>query len=60
LDRERFVDVVARERGPLGPLMRARRAAGLIAPVDEEDVLVVRGRKPATIRCRSERLNVTM
>jgi release factor glutamine methyltransferase len=54
------VDVAARERGPLGPLMRARRAAGLIAPVAEEDVLVVRGRKPATTRCRSEQLNVTM
>jgi len=25
-----------------------------------EDVLVVRGRKPATTHCRSERLNVTM
>jgi len=54
------VDVAARERGPLGPLMAARRAAGLIPPVDEEDVLVVRARKPATMRCRSERLNVTM
>jgi release factor glutamine methyltransferase len=54
------VDVAANERGPLGPLMRARRAAGLIPPVDEEDVLVVRGRKPATTDCRSERLNVTM
>jgi release factor glutamine methyltransferase len=54
------VDVAARERGPLGPLMRARRDAGLIAPVDDEDVLVVRGRKPATTRCRSEPLNVTM
>jgi release factor glutamine methyltransferase len=54
------VEVAARERGPLGPLMRARRDAGLIAPVDEEDVLVVRGRKPATTHCRSERLNVTM
>jgi release factor glutamine methyltransferase len=54
------VDVAVRERGPLGPLMRARRDAGLIPPVDEEDVLVVRGRKPATTRCRSEPLNVTM
>ena len=54
------VEVAARERGPLGPLMRARRDAGLIAPVDEEDVLVVRGRKPATTHCRSEPLNVTM
>jgi hypothetical protein len=40
--------------------MRARRDAGLIPAVDEEDVLVVRGRKPATTHCRSERLNVTM
>jgi release factor glutamine methyltransferase len=54
------VAVAAREPGPLGPLMRARRDAGLIPPVDEEDVLVVRGRKPATTHCRSERLNVTM
>src|SRR3954471_4371125 len=45
------VDVAARERGPLGPLMRARRDAGLVARVDEEEVLVVRGRKPATMRC---------
>ena len=41
------VDVAASECGPLGPLMRARRAAGLIPPVDEEDVLVVRGRNTA-------------
>jgi release factor glutamine methyltransferase len=54
------VDVAVRERGPLGPLMRARRDAGLIPPVDEEDVLVVRGRKPATTRWRSEQQNVTM
>jgi hypothetical protein len=40
--------------------MRARRAAGLIPPVAEEDVLVVRGRNARTMRCRSERLNVTM
>jgi release factor glutamine methyltransferase len=55
------VDVVAREAGPLGPLMRARRDAGLIDPsATEEDVLVVRARNPASTRCRSERLNVTM
>jgi release factor glutamine methyltransferase len=41
-------DVVARERGPLGPLMEGRRAhleaAGLLAPgAREEDVVVVRG-----------------
>jgi release factor glutamine methyltransferase len=55
------VDVAASQTGPLGPLMRARQAAGLIDPdAREEDVLVVRGRKPATTRCRSERLNVTM
>jgi release factor glutamine methyltransferase len=53
-------DVAVREPGPLGPLMRARRDAGLIPPVDEEEVLVVRGRKPATRRCRSEPQNVTM
>ena len=54
------VDIAASERGPLGPLMRERRAAGLIPPVDEEDMLVVRGRKPATTDCRSERPTVTM
>jgi release factor glutamine methyltransferase len=41
------VDIAASERGPLGPLMRARRADGLIPPVDDEDVLVVRGRNTA-------------
>jgi release factor glutamine methyltransferase len=45
-------DVVARETGPLGPLMNGRRAhledQGMLAPgVDEEVVVVVRGRKPA-------------
>lgn len=45
------VDVVARQRGPLGPLMEGRRAhleaQGLLAPGRrEEDVLVVRGRVP--------------
>jgi release factor glutamine methyltransferase len=54
------VDVAAQERGPLGPLMRARRDAGLIPPVEQEDVLVVRGRKATTTRWRSENLNVTM
>jgi release factor glutamine methyltransferase len=35
-------DVAARERGPLGPLMRER-----VPPaVDEEEVLVLRGRRP--------------
>jgi release factor glutamine methyltransferase len=54
-------DVAASQRGPLGPLMRARRAAGLIDPgVAEEDVIVVRGRNPASTRCWSDRLNVTM
>jgi release factor glutamine methyltransferase len=42
-------DVAARERGPLGPLVRARREAlerdGLLrAGQDDEDVLVLRGR----------------
>jgi release factor glutamine methyltransferase len=41
------VDIAASERGPLGPLMRARRSDGLIPPVDKEDVLVVRGRNTA-------------
>jgi release factor glutamine methyltransferase len=55
------VDVAARETGPLGPLMRARRAAGLIdRDVQREDVLVVRGRNPASTRWWSERQNVTM
>ena len=49
------VDLAARERGPLGPLMGGRRAhleaEGLLAPgQDEEDVLVVRGRKRAFVR----------
>ncbi|HEX6390676.1 MAG TPA: HemK2/MTQ2 family protein methyltransferase [Solirubrobacteraceae bacterium] len=42
-------EVVARERGPLGPLLRERRELlvqrGLLAPqADEEQVLVLRGR----------------
>jgi release factor glutamine methyltransferase len=41
-------DVAARERGPLGPLMRERRERGLLDPaVEEEDVIVVRGRRVA-------------
>jgi release factor glutamine methyltransferase len=43
-------DVVARRRGPLGPLLSARAAAlrahGLIGPHDEEELYVVRGRRP--------------
>lgn len=38
------VDVVARERGPLGPLMRAQQETGLVDPsITEEDVVVIRG-----------------
>jgi release factor glutamine methyltransferase len=37
------VELAVAERGPLGPLMRARRSEGLIPPVDEEEVLVIRG-----------------
>lgn len=38
-------EVVRRERGPLGPLMRSIQREGLIpAGIDEEDVVVVRGR----------------
>ena len=49
------VDLAAQERGPLGPLMNGRRAhleaRGLLAPGQEdEDVLVVRGRKAACAR----------
>jgi release factor glutamine methyltransferase len=44
-------DVVARERGPLGPLMRGRtetlQVRGLLAPgARDEDVLVIGGRRP--------------
>jgi release factor glutamine methyltransferase len=47
--------VVARRRGPLGPLMtkrvRALEAGGLLAPGQrDEEVVIVRGRKPATRR----------
>jgi release factor glutamine methyltransferase len=49
------VDVVARERGPLGPLMARRRAhleaQGMLAPGQrEEDVVVVRGRNSPCAR----------
>jgi release factor glutamine methyltransferase len=54
------VDLAVSERGALGPLMRARRDAGLVPPVEEEHVLVIRGRKPTTTRWRSEPQNVTM
>ena len=48
------VDIAVSARGPLGPLMRARRAEGLIPPVDHEDVLVVRARNTAaTIAAQS-------
>ena len=48
-------DLAAQERGPLGPLMNGRRAhleaEGLLVPgQEEEDVLVVRGRKRAFVR----------
>jgi release factor glutamine methyltransferase len=40
-------DVAACERGPLGPLMRERARRGIIDPaIEEEDVLVLRGRRP--------------
>ncbi|HEV7884884.1 MAG TPA: HemK2/MTQ2 family protein methyltransferase [Solirubrobacteraceae bacterium] len=42
-------DVVARRRGPLGPLLSARaaalRARGLLGPADEEELYVVRGQR---------------
>ncbi len=45
------VDVVARQRGPLGPLMSARvhtlEARGMLKPGQRhEDVIIVRGRQP--------------
>jgi release factor glutamine methyltransferase len=48
-------DVAVTQRGPLGPLMRARRAhleqTGLLAPhTDHEDVLVIRARNPPCAR----------
>jgi release factor glutamine methyltransferase len=48
-------DVVARRRGPLGPLMSARVRAleerGLLRPGQrEEEVVIVRGRAPSTTR----------
>ncbi|TCC45553.1 methyltransferase [Kribbella pittospori] len=43
------VEVRARERGPLGPLMRSQQAAGTIASdVDEEDVVIIRARQWAS------------
>jgi release factor glutamine methyltransferase len=50
------VDVAARERGPLGPLMAGRRAhleaSGMLAPdQQEEEVLVVRARNAPCARC---------
>ncbi|MEU4392569.1 HemK2/MTQ2 family protein methyltransferase [Kribbella sp. NPDC023855] len=53
LDRLRrggLVDVEVRERvrGPLGPLMRAQQAAGMIpAGIDEEDVVIIRACAPS-------------
>ncbi len=42
-------DVVARRRGPLGPILRSRaqslRERGLLGPRDEEELVVVRGRR---------------
>lgn len=50
-------DVVARQRGPLGPLMSARvahlEARGLLRPGQrDEDVVVIRGRAPAETAVR--------
>jgi release factor glutamine methyltransferase len=44
-------EVVAREHGPLGPLMREQQQAGRIpAGVDAEDVIVVRATAPSPLR----------
>jgi release factor glutamine methyltransferase len=53
-DGDLAADVVARERGPLGPLLRARRTEleqrGLLRPgQEEEEVVVVRGRAPNAV-----------
>jgi release factor glutamine methyltransferase len=41
------VDVQARERGPLGPLMRAQQLTGTIpAGIDEEEVVIIRAVQP--------------
>ncbi|MCA1689638.1 MAG: hypothetical protein LC720_04110 [Actinobacteria bacterium] len=44
------VEVVERQRGPLGPILGARapmlRERGLLGEKDEEEVVVVRGRRP--------------
>ncbi|TDW98582.1 HemK2/MTQ2 family protein methyltransferase [Kribbella sp. VKM Ac-2566] len=41
------VDVTARVRGPLGPLMRAQQKAGTIAAdIEEEDVAIIRACAP--------------
>jgi release factor glutamine methyltransferase len=42
-------DVAASERGPLGPLMRDLARRGQLA-ADEEEVLVLRGRRPTSCR----------
>jgi release factor glutamine methyltransferase len=40
--------VVERQRGPLGPLMRAQQRTGTIpADIDEEDVVIIRASAPA-------------
>ncbi|MDQ2649337.1 MAG: methyltransferase [Actinomycetota bacterium] len=42
------VGVIRRERGPLGPLMRAQQAAGNVpANATHEDVIIIRGVAPA-------------
>jgi release factor glutamine methyltransferase len=52
-------EVVVRRRGALGPVMSARasmlRARGLLGPVDEEDIVVVRGALPGN---RHENLGI--
>jgi release factor glutamine methyltransferase len=54
-DHDLTAEVAATERGPLGPLMRARRAhleaAGMIDPAaDHEDILVIRARNETCAR----------
>jgi release factor glutamine methyltransferase len=58
-------EVVARRRGPLGPLMTARvkhlEASGMLPPGQRhEDVLVIRGRMPTAERGRPGRDDVAL
>jgi release factor glutamine methyltransferase len=52
------VDVALRHRGPLGPLLRSRagwlRERGLLGDGDEEEMIVIRGRRPLVTHSLSQ------